>query len=154
MTKSVLDKTVLEYLAEAHLSNIAAVEHRKLAVEQLSIAKEMILAGNRTGNPLRDYVIVATGEDSEELVSLLHDTEKLLAGKVGELILFINTWEEEKDFLRHVTSPVCNIFGNDTTTMKKLYLGVISGNKFIVNPQKKYCDFPTECLAEGGDNKN
>jgi hypothetical protein len=149
---SILDKTVLEHLADAHLLESDAAECQKLAGEAVEKAKEMIVSGEGTGDSLRDYVIVTMGKDSENLTELLHGIEEVLADKVGELILFVYTWEE--DLVKHTISPRHGIFGTGTATMSNLHLGVISGKKLVVNPQEGFCDFSIERLLEYGSKRN
>lgn len=126
---------VIQELVDAKFYNDMAVENKMLAERAFNNAREMIVSDkdNSTKDLLRDYVIVVTQKDNTELVKSLHCIEDSLSGKAGELILFTY------------------ILNGDTV---KLFLGILTSDKLVVNPQKKLCDFSIDKLIEDCDYRN
>jgi len=138
----------LDYLKKAkHLEDIVT-GYRKMAKGAFLLAQEAIISGSGTGDILRDYVIISMNTDSEKLVEVLREIEKMIEGKIGEPILFINEWEES--MVRHIMDCGGGPFGR-MMTQRELHLGTLDNDKLVVNLQEKSCDFPIQNLIEGGN---
>jgi len=143
-------KTLFDYLAYAYSLESDASQFQGLANKALNEARKLIEAGEFTGNPLHDYVVMTTKTGSRDFTDMLQFLELSLEGKIGELILFVYTWEESSTINKTRHKNTVSISKN-VTTRNNLHLGILTGNKLVVNPQKKYCDFPTKHLLERGD---
>jgi len=59
-------------------------------IKRIETLKNKILAGGTTGDPIRDYVIVANETLSEETEQPYRELEEMLKGREGEQVLVVN----------------------------------------------------------------
>lgn len=110
------------------------------------LAGEIRVGGTSTGNRLADWVVSSHCTVNDKFVLDLIGLERQFPEHVGEFILFITA--EEYD-TRHVCLGTDNGGGlSDLDIREEIYLGILTGESFIVNIPEGTCNFPVDWYAQ------
>lgn len=130
--------------AQAEATFARAKEDRALARKQFadtySVIKSRILAGESSGDPIRDLLIVSgRTAEYEHCVSVYRTAEESLRGQLGEYVVYVVDRIEDLH-TRHV-------FGRGWETRARqvcdIFVGILDAEKLVVDPSKKSVSLAT-----------
>ena len=132
----------LERDTEAGLMS-RVTETRKEISEKKELVRKRIMAGETTGNRIRDFVIMAQGAPNEEVEKIYRELEAKIAAHVGEFILLVG---------RSYEFHGCTGFGykprpREYVLEEYICLGILNGPKLLFNFKDSQCEIPTSKYA-------
>lgn len=105
--------------------------------------EERIRAGETTGDPFLDYVIVAHGELNPDLEARYREIASSLTGRKGEMVL-LEYWQEVHTGPLYVANMVPSRGHEDDEDQLTFYCGLLTSGEFklTVDPARVQCRLP------------
>jgi len=102
--------------------------YKQKAEQQAYILRQKLLKGETTGDPICDFVLLQAESLNKKLEAFYKAIEQRLNGQIGSFIALLV--QEEDTFNGQIR--------------ESFYLGILRGEKFLIDIKKKECAFNTK----------
>ncbi len=146
LTDSVSVLRTLEALIQNHRRDIGKLEVNINL--RLAALKERLLAGETTGDPVCDYVIVAHGALDLEMEARYREIIMGLKGHLGEMVI-LEYWQTVPTGQMRATNIIPSRGHGDDEDQRTFLCGVLTSEEltFVINPAASGCRLPVSRWA-------